>query len=152
LVRRPDLAHETAVDQVGDETRHGCLVEAGVRRQRGARARSPVVEMAQHEREVVAPYVRRVGRLEERARHRRHPRQLGMARLRESAWPRAAGSGPRPVAMKLGPGAEKPMPPPVRRGPRPLGMMATTRPPMTASMTRPRPPKRLVPPMTAAAT
>ena len=34
----------------------------------------------------------------------------------------------------------------------PLAMTATTRPPMTASTTRPLPPNRLVPPMTAAPT
>ena len=36
--------------------------------------------------------------------------------------------------------------------PRPLAMVAMTRPPMTASLARPLPPNRLVPPMTAAPT
>ena len=36
--------------------------------------------------------------------------------------------------------------------PSPLAIVATTTPPMTASSARPLPPKRLVPPMTAAPT
>ena len=55
------LAHQPELDQLADQARHGRLVEPGLLRDRGARARTAVGHVAQHDAEVVAAHGALVG-------------------------------------------------------------------------------------------
>src|SRR6478736_2749579 len=115
----------------------------------GERAGSREVTRAHGDDRGIRRHARTVDQLLRDARGREDApaRHLPVAAdlLREMASTEAASNSTRPLMMNCTPDFC------VTSG-RPLAMIATTRPPVTASYMRPRPPKSDVPPITAAPT
>ena len=106
------LAHEPEVDQLADEARDRRLVQPGLLRDRGARARPALGDVAQHDAEVVAPDgpLVRAGCCRDRRAPRADPnaqRRRARSRPRRCAAIVSSGLSRRALALSARGGVER---------------------------------------------